>query len=266
LESKRVELPWQQARPSARVKLLSQEKELYIFVESADRLHKERALRLRKLRDLIKRLQGLQQRKKITRNELLLAGGQAKEQAGRAYRLLDIHWPEEVQEVTAQTFTFRLDRARYRRWQRREWRYLLRTNLTTADPKALWEYYLQPTVIEAAFKNLKGDLRIRPIFHQNEARIEAHIFVAYLAYCLHVTLQAKLRQIAGGLTPRSVLEKLSTMHMMNVHFPTEEPGKELVFRRHTQPEKEHQMILSQLGWQLPEQAPPRITQNRDLLS
>jgi len=266
LEAKLVELPWQQARPSVRVKLLPQEKELYVFVESADRLHKERAMRLRKVRDLIKRLKELQQRKKITRTELILAVGQAKEQAGKAYRLLNIQWPEEGQEVSAQTFTFRLDRARYRRWRRREGRYLLRTNLTTADPKALWEYYLQLTNIEAAFKNLKGDLSIRPIFHQKENRIEAHIFVAYLAYCLHVTLQAKLRQVAGGLTPRSVLEKLSTMQMMNVHFPTEEPGKELVFRRYTQPEKEHQMILSQLGWELPEQAPPRITQNRELLS
>ena len=266
LEAKLVELPWQQARPSVRVKLLPQEKELYVFVESTDRLHKERAMRLRKLRDLIKRLKELQQRKKLTRDDLLVAVGQAKEQAGRAYRLLDIQWPEKDQEVNAQTFTFRLDRSRYRRWRRREGRYLLRTNLTNSDPKALWEYYLQLTAIEAAFKNLKGDLCIRPIFHQKESRIEAHIFVAYLAYCLHVTLQAKLRQVAGGLTPRSVLEKLATMQMMNVHFPTEEPGKELVFRRYTQPEKDHQMILSQLGWELPEQAPPRITQNRELIT
>lgn len=267
LESKLVELPWQQARPSVRVKLLAQEKELYVFIESADRLHKERAMRLRKLRDLIKRLKELQQRKNpLTRDELLLAVGQAKEQAGRAYHLLDIQWPEEGQAVSAQSFTFRIHCARYRRWRRREGRYLLRTNLTTADPKLLWEYYLQLTTIEAAFKNLKDDLCIRPIFHQKQDRIEAHIFVAYLAYCLQVTLQAKLRQVARGLTPRTVLEKFATMQMMNVHFPTAEPGKELVFRRYTQPEKDHQILLSQLGWELPEQAPPRITQQRDLLS
>jgi hypothetical protein len=142
---------------------------------------------------------------------------------------------------------------------------LLRTNLTETDPKQLWEYYLQLVAIEAAFKNLKDDLQIRPIFHQKEDRIEAHIFVAYLAYCLHVTLQAKLRQVAGGLTPRSLLEKFATMQMMDVFFPTEEPCKELLFRRYTQPEKDHQVLLAQLGWQLPEQPPPRISVKGQLL-
>ena len=266
LEAKLLELPWQQARPSVRVKLLPQDKELYVFVESQDRLKKERAMRLRKLRALIKRLRELQHLKKpLTRDELLVAVGQAKEQAGRAFKLLDIQWPQEGQEVNAQTFTFRLAMARYRLWYRREGRYLLRTNLTETDPKLLWQYYLQLVAVEEAFKNLKDDLQIRPIFHQKEQRVEAHIFVAYLAYCLHVTLQSKLRQVAGGLTPRSLLEKFATMQMMDVLFPTEEPGKELLFRRYTQPEKDHQMLLAQLGWQLPEQPPPRISVKGQLL-
>ncbi len=143
--------------------------------------------------------------------------------------------------------------------------YLLRPNLTETDPKLLWEYYLQLVAIEGAFKNLKDDLQIRPIFHQKEERIETHTFVAYLSYCLHVTLQAKLRQVAGGLTPRSLLEKFATMQMMDVFFPTEEPGKELLFRRYTQPEKDHQVLLAQLGWQLPEQPPPRISVKGQLL-
>jgi len=144
-------------------------------------------------------------------------------------------------------------------WYRREGRYLLRTNLTQTDPKLVWEYYLQLVAIEGAFKNLKDDLQLRPIYHQKEERIEAHIFVAFLSYCLHVTLQAKLRQVAGGLTPRSLLEKFATMQMMDVFFPTEQEGKELLFRRYTQPEKDHQVLLAQLGWQLPEQPPPRIS-------
>jgi transposase len=266
LEAKLLELPWQQARPSVRVKLLPQDKELYVFVESRDRLKKERAMRLRKLRALIKRLRELQHLKKpLTRDELLVAVGQAKEQAGRAFKLLDIQWPQEGQEVNAQTFTFGLAMARYRLWHRREGRYLLRTNLTETDPKLLWQYYLQLVAVEEAFKNLKDDLQIRPIFHQKEQRVEAHIFVAYLAYCLHVTLQSKLRQVAGGLTPRSLLEKFATMQMMDVLFPTEEPGKELLFRRYTQPDKDHQMLLAQLGWQLPEQPPPRISVKGQLL-
>lgn len=266
LETQLVKLPWQQARPSVRVKLLPQDKELYVFVESQDRLKKERAMRLRKLRALIKRLRELQNFKKpLTRDELLVAVGQAKEQAGRAFKLLDIQWPQEGQEVNATTFTFGLALSRYRQWYRREGRYLLRTNLTQTDPKLLWEYYLQLVAIEAAFKNLKDDLQIRPVFHQKEDRIEAHIFVAYLAYCLHVTLQGKLRQVAGGLTPRTLLEKFATMQMMDVFFPTEEPGKELLFRRYTQPEKDHQMLLAHLGWQLPEQPPPRISVKGQLL-
>ncbi len=266
LEEQLVKLPWEQARPSVRVKLLAQEKELYVFVESQDRLQKERAMRRRKLRDLIGRLKQLQQfKKKLTRDELLVAVGQAKEQAGRVFKLLEIQWPQEGQEINAQSFRFKLRLSRYRQWYRREGRYLLRTNLTGADPKILWEYYLQLVAIEAAFKNLKDDLAIRPIFHQKEQRIEAHIFVAYLAYCLQVTLQGKLRQLAGGLTARAVLEKFATMQMMDVHFPTEESGKDLVFRRHTQPEKDHQILLSQLGWQLPEQPPPRISVKGELL-
>lgn len=267
LESELVKLPWQQARPSVRVKLLPKDQELYVFVESQDRLKKERAMRLRKLRALIKRLKELQNYKKpLTRDQLLMAVGQAKEQAGRAFSLLEVHWPEPGQPIDAQTFTFRLALERYRQWYRREGRYLLRTNLTQSDPKVLWEYYLQLVAIEAAFKNLKDDLQIRPVFHKKEGRIEAHIFVAYLAYCLHVTLQAKLRQVAGGLTSRTVLEKFATMQMMDVLFPTEQPGKELLFRRYTQPEKDHQMLLSQLGWQLPEQPPPRISVRGQLLN
>jgi transposase len=266
LEAELVKLPWQQARPAVRVKLLPKAKELYVFVESQDRLKKERAMRLRKLRALIQRLRELQNLKKpLTRDELLVAVGQAKEQAGRAFKLLDIQWPQQGQQINATTFTFRLALDRYRQWYRREGRYLLRTNLTETDPKLLWEYYLQLVAIEAAFKNLKDDLQIRPIFHQKEGRIEAHIFVAYLAYCLHVTLQAKLRQVAGGLTPRSLLEKFATMQMMDVFFPTEQPGKELLFRRYTQPDKDHQMLLAQLGWQLPEQPPPKISVKGQLI-
>ena len=266
LETELVQRPWQQARPAVRVKLLPKDKELYVFVESQDRLKKERAMRLRKLRALIQRLRELQNLKKpLTRDDLLMAVGQAKEQAGRAFKLLDMQWPQEGQEVNATTFTFRLALGRYRQWYRREGRYLLRTNLTESDPKVLWEYYLQLVAIEAAFKNLKGDLQIRPVFHQKEERVEAHIFVAYLAYCLHVTLQAKLRQVAGGLTPRSLLQKFATMQMMDVFFPTEAPGKELLFQRYTQPEKDHQMLLAQLGWQLPEQPPPKISVKGQLL-
>ena len=144
---------------------------------------------------------------------------------------------------------------------RREGRYLLRTNLTETNPAKLWEFYLQLVEVEAAFKNLKGDLSIRPIYHPREDRIEAHIFVAFPADCRHVTLRAKLRGKAPGLTPRAALEKFATMQMLDVHFPTTD-GRELIVTRYTQPEKDLQLLLEQLGWSLPSQPPPKITAKR----
>jgi len=222
-------------------------------------LKKDRALRLRKRRELIGRLKQLQQRKqKLTRDELLLAVGQAKAQAGRVFGLVQIQWPAAGEGVAARSFTFKLRRAKSRQWRRREGRYLLRTNLTNTDPKVLWEYYLQRVEIEAAFKLLKDDLQVRPLFHQKESRIEAHIFVAFLAYGLSVTLRGPWRKLAGGLTARAVLDKFAAMQMLDVHFPTTD-GRELVFRRYTQPEKDQKLLLAQLGWELPEQPPPRIS-------
>jgi transposase len=258
LEKALLNLSWQQARPQVRVKLLPQDQELYVFIESQDRLEKERGIRLRKLRELIQRLQGLQHRKqKLTRDELLLAVGQAKEQAGRVFNLVEIHWPEDPQ-ADARTFTFKLRRAQYRIWRRREGRYLLRTNLRETDPKVLWEYYLQLVEVEGAFKCLKDDLAVRPIFHQNESRVEAHIFVAFLAYCLSVTLRGHLRKLASGLTSRAVLDQFAAIQMVDAHFPTSD-GRELVFRRYTQPAKDQKILLARLGWELPEQPPPRIS-------
>jgi len=265
LEKQLVEKPWAQAREHVRVKLLALESETYVFVESQDRLHKERSMRLRKMRVLIHRLKELQRTKRpMTRDELLVAIGQAKEKAGRVFGLMELDLPQPGEEVNAITFRYRLRRDKYRQTFRREGRYLLRTNLTNTDPKELWEYYLQLVSVEAAFKNLKGDLQIRPIHHQKESRIEAHIFVCYIAYCLQVTLQGKLRSVSGGLSARSVLEKFATMEMMNVHFPTQQGDKELVFRRYTQPEKDHKMLLAQLGWELPEQPPPLLTSQREV--
>ena len=124
---------------------------------------------------------------------------------------------------------------------KREGRYVLRTNLKESDPAKVWEFYLQLVEVEEAFKNFKGDLAIRPIFHQLEARIEAHIFVCFLAYCLQVTLRHQLRAKAPGLTVRQVLEKFGRMQMMDVHFPTTD-GRELVFVRYTQPEKDQKLV------------------------
>ena len=119
------------------------------------------------------------------------------------------------------------------------------------------------TEIEAVFRAaLKSDLAIRPIYHQKDSRIEAHIFVSFLAYCLYITLGQRLRTLAPGLTPRTVLEKMSAIQMVDVWVPTTD-GRLLILSRYTQPEKDHQMLLHQLHLQLPSQPSPRIVSQRE---
>ena len=157
------------------------------------------------------------------------------------------------------------NRQKLRQVRRREGRYLLRTNLRGRDPAQLWEFYIQLVQIEAAFKNLKDDLALRPIFHQLAHRIEAHIFVAFIAYCLHVTLRARLRPLAPGLTPRAVLDKFAAIQMLDVHFPTTD-GRTLILSRYTHPEPDHKLLLEQLNLTLPAQPPPRISSRGKLLN
>jgi hypothetical protein len=124
---------------------------------------------------------------------------------------------------------------------------------------ALWAFYIQLTEVEQAFKELKGDLSIRPIHHQKESRIEAHILVAFLAYCLQVTLKQRLRALASGLTPRAALEKFATIQMLDVHLSTTD-GRTLVLTRYTEPGKDQRILLQQLKLELPPQPPPKIRQ------
>jgi transposase len=266
LEAKLTALPWQQARPAVQVKLLPEAGELYVLVNSQARVHKERAIRRRKLKALWKRLKQLKTQRPSFKT-LLLKLGAAKAAAGRVYSLVQVNLPRTPTTQKGRQrrvdFTFDLQRDALRVVCQREGRYLLRTNLTEQDPTKVWAFYLQLVEVEAAFKNLKGDLAVRPIFHRKQNRIEAHIFVAFLAYCLHVTLKAKLRPKAPGLTPRAVFEKFAAMEMLDVHFPTTD-GRELILTRYTQPERDQQLLLDQLGWTLPAQPPPRITAKRAL--
>jgi len=262
-EQQLLERPWQVVRQGVQVKLLPQEQELYVLAQSEDRVNKERAMRRRQLKGLVKRLKALQAME-LSRDKLLLKLGAAKSQFPAVWRLIALQVPKEGEPLAVPNFTFKLRTDKLRQVRRREGRYLLRSNLGAEDPGRLWQFYILLTQVEAAFKDFKDDLSLRPIFHQVEARIEAHIFVAFLAYCLHVQLRARLRPLAPGLTPRSVLEKFAAIHMLDVHFPTSDQ-RELVFCRYTQPEKDHKMILAQLGWELPPQSPPRISQKGQLL-
>jgi len=252
LESQLLARPWQDAKQGVQVKLLPQDGELYVFAQSVDRVAKERAMRRRQIRWLWARLTQLSAMR-LTREELLMKLGAARHKAPTAWRLIEI----EV-SPTSGAFSYRLNRNKLRVARRREGRYLLRTNLTEHDPAKLWTYYLQLVAVEEAFKNLKGDLAVRPIFHQDQERIEAHIFIAFLAYCLHITLKRRLHALAPGLTPRSVLEKFAAVQMIDVHIPTTD-GRELLLTRHTEPEPELGLLLDKLKLELPAQPPPKIT-------
>lgn len=251
-----LELPWAKVKESVEVKLLARDGELYILARSEGRWQKERAMRRRRLKSLWKRLQELQAQE-LERDQLLLKLGAAKAEAGRAYGLVEVQVPKPEQPVNAETFTFRWRKDKLRQAMRREGRYLLRSNLPAEDPALLWQHYVQLTEIEAVFRALKSDLAIRPIYHQKDSRIEAHIFVSFLAYCLYITLGQRLRALAPGLTPRAVLEKMSAIQMVDVWVPTTD-GRLLILPRYTQPEKDHQMLLHQLHLQLPSQPSPRI--------
>jgi len=252
LEKALLDKPWQAVREGVDVKLLAQDQETYVFAQSRARIHKERAMRRRKLKWLWSRLKQIANMK-LTRKEFLMKLGAARSKARAAWRLIDIDIAP-----SGTGFSFKLNREKLRRVRRREGRYLLRTNLGDRDPADLWRFYIQLTEVEAAFKNLKDDLQLRPIYHQAEHRVEAHIFVAFLAYCLNVTLRARLKPLAPGLTARAVLDKMAAVQMLDVHFPTTD-GRTLILSRYTELNADQKLLLKQLKLDLPPQPPPRIT-------
>jgi transposase len=263
LEKSLLRLPWTEARESVRVKLLPEDGEFYVYVESQDRLAKERSMRRRRLKRLWKRLHQLQQMKRQTRDDLLMRLGAAKKAAGRAWSLVTVNVPEKNQEVNEDTFTFSLNLDNLRQARRREGRYLLRSNMTCEHPERVWEQYLLLTQVEQAFKDLKGDLAIRPIYHRKEPRIEAHIFVAFIAYCLQITLRNIGRQHGVGLTARTILEKFEAVQMIDVQLPTTD-DRCIKLSRHTEPDDELKLLMERLRLELPAPPPPKFTSAKPL--
>ena len=256
LEGKLVELDWKQANYNVKVKLLAQDNELYVLAKSKDRRAKERAIRRYKLR---RYLQGLAKLRKNCRNRdrLMERLGALKLQAGKSARCVCITIPPQSSPVTQENFTYHLNKGTYKKMLLRDGMYLLRTTITETAPEVIWQRYVLLTQVEAAFKSLKSDLAVRPVYHQLEHRVEAHIFVAFLAYCLMVTLRQKLRTCAGGLTAQDVLDKFGAVVMIDVRIPTTD-GRILEMRRYSQPELEHRIILDKLKMDLPKQPPPKV--------
>jgi len=255
LEDKLVGMDWKAANENVSVKLLAEDNELYVLAKSKDRRAKECAMRKYRLR---KYLTGLEKLRKNCRNrdKLIERLGALKQQAGRSEKCFDLTIPPG-KAFTVGSFKYKFNRAAYRKMLLRDGMYLLRTNLTETDPDIIWQRYILLTQVEAAFRSLKSDLAVRPMRHQLEHRVEAHIFVAVMGYCLMVTLRQKLRSCADGLTAQDVLDKLGSIMMIDVRIPTTD-GRMLQMRRYSQPEPEHQIILDKLKMNLPKQPPPKI--------
>jgi transposase len=250
-EKQWLDLPWHKVRDSVEVKLFRQDGELYVLAKSEGRQAKEIAIRRKKLARLLRKLRAMR-RSCPKRDQLLMRVGAAKTEAGRAFGFVKINLPKASQEVTREAFTFQIDKAKLSEAQLRDGHYLLRTNLVAEDPTVLWDRYMQLVQIEAAFKCLKSELGIRPIYHQLEHRVEAHILVAFLAYCLTVTLKHRLQAHAPGLTARAVLEKLASIQTLDVWLPTTD-GRCLVMPRYTEPDADLALLLHQLKIKLPKQ-------------
>src|SRR6266536_1097417 len=255
-EKKWLDLAWQKVRDSVEVKLYEHEGELYVLAKSGGRQAKEIAMRRKRLARLLRKLRTMR-RSLPKRDPLLLRIGAAKKEAGRAFGFVKIQIPQADQAVTRETFSFQVDKAKLKATEQRDGHYLLRSNLTGEDPAVLWTRYVQLTQIESMFRSLKSELGIRPVYHRLEHRVDAHILVAFLAYCLQVTLKHRLMAHAPGLTATAVMEKLGAIQMIDVWAPTVD-GRWLVMPRHTQPEPDVQALLNQIRITLPSQPPPRI--------
>jgi hypothetical protein len=245
-----VTKPGVQAREQVRVKLLLQDQEVSVFAESHDRIAKERSMR-RLLKRLWWRLREISEMKRLPRDDVLMSLGAARQKAPAAWRLVTL----EV-AVDGASFGFWLNRAKLREVRRREGRCLLRTNLTQADPAKLCQHYLKRVAVEETFRTLKSDLAIRPIDHQLEHRIDAHIPISCQACCLHVTLGFRLKSLASGLSAQRAGEarRRADDRRPRAHHRWARARA----RALTQPEPEQAPSWRKLRITLPPQPPPKV--------
>jgi transposase len=247
---------WQQVNESVYVKHLRKEGECYVLALSKSRMSKERAIRKRKLRRYLDGLAKLQKNYR-DRDRFMKRLGVLQHEAGSCRHCVDLQLPAQGKRVSKKNFRFIFNYQKYRAMIYRDGMYFLRTNQTGKEAVELWQQYMLQCHVEQAFKELKSDLGIRPVYHHKEERVDAHIFVAFLSYCLQATLRQKLRNDAWGLTSQAVLETLSRIQLLNVSIPTQD-GRTLRMQRYTEPELEHKLILEKLNVTLPPQSPPKI--------
>jgi transposase len=245
---------WQQISSEVKVQLLPEGPETFVLAHSEDRAKKEEAMRWRQVRGLMRGLVCL--RRSIRRGRLkdpakiLMRVGGLSERWRRAWPYVSVDWAQG-------RLTWQWDREALRLASLRDGAYLLRTNLQEHNPESLWRMYVQLTEVEAVFRAMKSELAIRPIWHWVGRRVEAHVMVAFLGYCLWVCLKQKLRAVAPSLTPWQLLDQFGRIVQVEVWFKLRAGGA-ICLPRITQPEPAQAILLQQLGWDLPEQPPPKI--------
>jgi hypothetical protein len=270
LDRQFADKPWQQVHEAMQVKLAQHEGEFYVLAHSDQRQLKEKAMRRRRFKAYGRGLHALRrrcrtgQRSRISRDTLLGKLAVLKQKAGRMAAAVTVHVPDEGQRPTPQNFYYTLNDDAHHEAMERDGSYILRSNANQADATTMWSMYMQLVWIESAFKSMKSDLAIRPIFHQVQPRVEAHLFVAFMGYCLMAALRKHLEPAAPGLSPKAVLEQLGAIKMVDVCLPTSD-GRWLIMPRHTEPEQEQLILLEKLGLTLPAQPPPRIRSGKLLM-
>jgi transposase len=244
---------WQQARQDVEVKLVAAPggEETYILCRSTARKEKEQAIRSRFSVRMEKALTALGKRVAEGR---LRDRGKIERRLGaiqaRHPQVADLYELEVIEQQGRLALKWQLRRQRSDWQQAREGAYLLRTNLAATDPEKLWKSYIQLTEAEAAFRALKSELAIRPIFHQLEHRTKAHVLVAFLGYALWVTLTHLLQAKGSKLSPMQALAAAATLHSADIVLPTTD-GRQIRLRRVTTPTPQLQTLFEQLGMTLP---------------
>jgi len=259
---------WTQVRPAVKVKKVAipQAEETYILCRTDGRQEKEKAIRNRFSSGMEKALKGLQKTIALgrlkDRNKMERRLGKIQARHPSVNDLYDVSLRDTAEGVRL-FWQMKEDRKNWR--ESREGAYLLRTNLQADTAEQLWSKYMQLTEAEASFRALKSELSIRPLFHQLEPRVKAHVMVAFLGYALWVTLKHLLKRrapivpkpSASGVenaqpfSPMKALALLSTLQSADIVLPTTD-GREIRLRRVTEPTPEQKSLLHQLGLSMPE--------------
>jgi len=248
------ETNWERVRDEVQVKLISIPGgvETFILCKTEGRQQKEQAIRNRFDTRIEKALNSLQKQVKAGR---LKNRDKIHVRLGRIWashpQVADLY-QAAVKEQSGQLHLEWSAKEGQQQWREtREGAYLLRTNLTATTASELWEKYMQLTEVEAAFRALKSELSIRPLFHQLERRVKAHVMVAFLGYALWVTFKHLLARKQSEWSPARALAELATLQSADIVLPTTD-GREIRLRRVTEPTLEQKRILSELGIELPD--------------